>query len=208
MTRWYTEKKREHYYKEAKREGYRARSAFKLLQIQKRFTIFSEGDIVVDLGAAPGGWTQVALKLVGSEGQVIGVDLALIQPLAGAVFLQGDMTDPVTQQNLLQQLQGKHADVVLSDMSPDISGNYSIDHARSIYLAEQAYKTSSEVLKQGGNFLCKLFEGGETNTFFSMLKRQFQIVKRFSPQASRKSSSEIYLIAKSYKKSTEQYKKE
>ena len=138
MTRWYKEKKKEHFYKEAKRVGYRARSAFKLQQIQDRFHLIPKNGIIVDLGAAPGGWSQVAKELVGNRGIVIGVDLSSIQPFEGIQFLQGDVTQTETLEQIKNLMNGKNADVVLSDMSPDISGNYSVDQARSAWLCECA----------------------------------------------------------------------
>jgi len=199
MTRWYIEKKREHFYKEAKRVGYRARSAFKLQQIQKKFQILSINDIVIDLGAAPGGWSQVAKELVGESGQVIGVDILPIKPLNGVILIQGDLTEKETGEEIKEQMENKQADVVLSDMSPDITGNYSVDQARSMWLCKNALDTAEIMLKPGGNFICKIFEGEDTKKFIDTVKRRFCMVKKFSPTASRKSSSEIYLIAKSLK---------
>lgn len=200
MTRWYTEKKKEHFYQEAKRVGYRARSAFKLQQIQRRFHLIPKDGIIVDLGAAPGGWSQVAKELVGDKGLVIGADLSTIRPLEGVLFIQGDVTKPETIQQIMQEMHGKKADVVLSDMSPDISGNYSVDQARSAWLCDCALNAALQILRPGGHFLCKIFEGEDTKTFFEKVKRHFMIVKSFSPEASRKSSSEVYIVAKSFKK--------
>jgi len=200
MTRWYTEKKKEHFYKEAKRVGYRARSAFKLQQIQTRFHCIPKNGIIVDLGAAPGGWSQVAKELVGENGTVIGIDLSSIQPLDGVQFLQGDLTKPETVECIKELMNGRLADTVLSDMSPDISGCYSVDQARSAWLCECALGAVEQVLRPGGCFICKIFEGQDTKTFLNAVKRQFQVVKTFSPEASRKSSSEVYIIAKSFKK--------
>ena len=199
MTRWYIEKKREHFYKEAKRVGYRARSAFKLQQIQKKFHIFSKKDIVIDLGAAPGGWSQVAKELVGESGLIIGVDILPIRPLDGVVLIQGDLTEEETREEINEHMENKQADVVLSDMSPDITGNYSVDQARSMWLCKNALETAEIMLRPGGNFICKIFEGEDTKKFINTVKRRFCMVKKFSPTASRKSSSEIYLIAKSLK---------
>lgn len=196
MTRWYSEKKKEHFYKEAKRVGYRARSSFKLLQIQKKFNIIKKGDTVVDLGAAPGGWSQVAKEIVGENGTVIGIDISPITPLLGVIFLQGDMTKESSLDELENALCGKKADVVISDMSPDISGNYSVDHARSIYLSNQAHKTAEALLKLNGNFVCKVFSGEDLDDFVRLINKKFQVVKRYSPPATRKASSEIYVIAK------------
>ena len=198
MTRWYQEKKREHYYKEAKAQGYRARSAFKLKQIQNKFKLFSAGAIVIDLGAAPGGWSQVAVEYVGGTGCVIAIDRSLMTPIPGVDIIHGDISADTTLKALFDGLQGKQADVVLSDMSPDISGSYSVDQARSLWLCEQALKIASITLKPGGNFVCKLFEGEDTPGFIDTVRSQFQLVKRYSPQASRKSSSEIYIIAKGF----------
>ena len=198
MTRWYSEKKKEHFYKEAKRVGYRARSAFKLLQIQKRFNVLKPGNIVIDLGAAPGGWSQVAKEIVGNSGKVVGIDLSLIKPIHGITFLKGDMTKETSIKELIEVIGEKKADVVLSDMSPDISGNYSIDHARSIFLSKQALETAKLVLKPGGNFVCKVFSGEELDEFIKNVKALFKSVKRFSPVASRKSSSEEYIVSKQF----------
>ena len=198
MTRWYTEKKREHFYKEAKRQGYRARSAFKLKQIQRRFAPLHKGDIVLDLGAAPGGWSQVASEIVGPTGTVIGIDLSPIRPLNGVRFLRGDLTEDTTI-NALRELLGKRdVDVVLSDMSPDISGVYSIDHARSIYLCEHAVHLAQSFLKPKGCFVCKVFTGSSLNEFIAQLHTIFEKIYQFSPPASRKSSSELYLIARDF----------
>jgi 23S rRNA (uridine2552-2'-O)-methyltransferase len=200
MTRWYKEKKREHFYKEAKRVGYRARSAFKLQQIQSRFHCIPKNGIVVDLGAAPGGWSQVAKELVGEHGIVIGVDLSSIQPLEGVQFLQGDLTKPKTVIQIQELMNNRQADIVLSDMSPDISGCYSVDQARSAWLCTWALNVVDQILRPGGHFICKIFEGQDTKEFVDAVKQKFTVVKTFSPEASRKSSSEVYIIAKSFKK--------
>jgi len=200
MTRWYTEKKKEHFYKEAKRTGYRARSAFKLQQIQLRFNIIPKNGIVVDLGAAPGGWSQVAKEIVGEQGIIIGVDLSSIQPLENVQFIQGDITQAETVEHIKSLMNSSRADSVLSDMSPDISGCYSIDQARSAWLCECALLTAEKILKPGGHFICKIFEGEDTKKFIDKVKFRFRVVKTFSPEASRKSSSEIYIIGKSFKK--------
>ena len=200
MTRWYREKKREHYYKEAKKRGYRARSAFKLKQIHERFNIFSKNDVVIDLGAAPGGWSQVAKEYVGTQGTVIGADILSIQPINKVKFIQGDITDEKTVDEIKNILKATKADVVLSDMSPDISGNYSVDQARSIWLCEQALTVAKQLLHLNGCFVCKIFEGSDAKEYIEKVKQLFLKVRTFSPEASRKSSSEIYIIAKTLKK--------
>jgi len=194
MTRWYQEKKREHFYKEAKKTGYRARSAFKLKQIQKKYKIIRKGDAVIDLGAAPGGWSQVAKEIVGKNGTIIGIDLSHIRPISGITFLKGDLTRESTLHEIKQLIDNNKIDVVLSDMSPNISGNYSVDQARSIYLCEQSLKVVDIMLRSGGNFVCKIFMGSDLEEFNKKTKQKFKMVKQFSPQASRKSSSEIYLV--------------
>ena len=199
MTRWYSEKKHEHYYKEAKKVGYRARSAFKLIQLQKKFNIIKKGDVVIDLGAAPGGWSQIATKTTGDTGLVISIDLLPIKPIENVRIIQGDVTKTETIEKIKQLLEDKKADVILSDMSPEISGNYSVDHARSLYLCEQALDTTNYLLKTNGTFICKLFEGEDTKEFINKVKQIFNAVKQYSPKASRKSSSETYIIGKSFK---------
>jgi len=198
MTRWYTEKKREHFYHEAKRVGYRARSAFKLQQIQDRFHVIPKDGIVIDLGAAPGGWSQVAKELVGEHGVVVGADRSHITPLIGVQCIQGDITQRETVERIQEVIGYRKADVVLSDMSPDISGNYSVDQARSAWLCDCALTAADHLLKPGGHFVCKIFEGEDTQEFVQKVRQRFEKVKLFSPEASRKSSSEIYIIAKSY----------
>lgn len=198
MTRWYTEKKKEFYYNEAKKTGYRARSAFKLQQINKRFDVIAQGDLVVDLGAFPGGWSQVASELTGEKGKVISVDLVLMKPLDRVFFIRGDITEASTIQAIRDEMNGAQAHIVISDMAPDISGNYSVDQARSVWLCEHALQVAEQVLKQKGHFVCKIFEGSDTAAFFETVKQRFHQVKKFSPNASRKKSSEIYIIARSY----------
>jgi 23S rRNA (uridine2552-2'-O)-methyltransferase len=200
MTRWYSEKKKEHFYKEAKRVGYRARSSFKLLQIQNKFNVIKKGDTVIDLGAAPGGWSQVAKEIVGDTGTVIGIDLSPISPLSNVTFLQADMTRQSSLDELKKILENKTVDVVISDMSPDISGNYSVDHARSVHLSKQALNAAENLLKLNGNFVCKVFSGEDLENFIKSVNKKFQVVKRYFPPASRKSSSEIYVIAKFFRK--------
>jgi 23S rRNA (uridine2552-2'-O)-methyltransferase len=200
MTRWYTEKKKEHFYKEAKRTGYRARSAFKLQQIQLRFNLIPKSGIVVDLGAAPGGWSQVTKEIVGEQGIVISVDLSSMQPLENVQLIQGDIAQAETVERIKDLMNSKMADVVLSDMSPDISGCYSVDQARSAWLCECALHVADQILKPGGHFICKIFEGEDTKKFIETVKHRFMVVRTFSPEASRKSSSEVYIIAKSFKK--------
>ena len=202
---WQREKRKDAYWRAAKKGGYRARSAFKLKQIQTKFKLIRRGGVVVDLGAAPGGWTQVALELVGKKGVVVGVDLAYVQPVGGATFIRGDMRDEQTVRRVLERVEerigksGHVVDVVLSDMSPNISGNYSMDQARSFHLCTVGLAFAERVLKPGGGFACKIFEGEDFASFRAMLQERFASVRTFSPPASRKQSSEVYLLAQGYR---------
>ncbi len=192
--RWYQEHKREHYYKSAKKRGYRSRSAYKLKQINKRFSIISTGNTVVDLGAAPGGWSQVSLELVGENGKVVGIDLDYISPIEGAVFIRGDMLSPMVVEKVIGEIS--HVDVVISDMSPNISGIYSLDQARSYELAICTLEFAKKVLRNGGRMVTKIFEGEDFNLFLSEAKKHFSFVKPYSPPASRNKSSEMYVVCK------------
>ena len=176
----------------ARREGYRSRSVYKLMDIQKRSKIFREDDTVLDLGAAPGGWSQVALEYIGEDGKLVGVDLQHILPLKGAQFLQGDIRESETRKEL-EKLVPK-ADVVLSDMSPNLSGNYSVDQARSVELSSLALEIASE--RKAKSFVVKVFEGSDFQDFRKAVIDEFGSVRTLSPEASRKQSSEVYLIAK------------
>jgi len=178
--------------RKARREGYRARSAYKLMDIQKKSKIFKEGSIVLDLGAAPGGWSQVALEYIGEDGKIIGVDLQHILPLKGAQFIQGDLRETEIREKL-EELAPK-ADTVISDMSPNLSGNYSVDQARSVELSSLALEIASE--RKAKFFVCKVFEGSDFQEFRKSVIDEFGSVRTLSPEASRKQSSEVYLIAK------------
>ena len=195
--RWLAERKREHYYRLAKKLNYRSRASFKLAQIDEKFHIFREGDAVTDLGAAPGGWLQIAKERVGETGKVVGVDLQKIEPLEGVQTIRGDMLKPETAEKLKELLGGK-ADVVISDMSPNISGSYCMDHARSVELCTYALNFARQVLKPKGNLVMKIFEGDMMKGFLNDVRSSFQNVKLHSPKASRDSSSEIYIIAQGY----------
>ncbi len=184
---------RDHYYWKAKEEGYRARSAYKLLQINQRFHLIKKGDSVVDLGAAPGGWLQVAKQLSG--GRIVGVDLAEIEPIPGVTTFKADITKESTV-NLIKDAVGGSADLVISDAAPNLSGTWDVDHARSIDLARSALKLAEKLLKPGGTFLVKVFQGDMFNDYLKDVKREFSRVQAHSPQASRKESAEIYIIAK------------
>ena len=187
---------RDGFQRRARREGYRARSAYKLQEIQRRSKLFRKGDTVLDLGAAPGGWSQVALEMVNPGGRVIGVDLVHMAPLEGVEFLQGDLRAPELQQRLAEL--APRAAVVISDMSPDLSGNYSVDQARSIELAELALAIAS--VHRARSFAAKVFEGEDFQQYRAAVQAEFGSVRTLSPEASRKASSEVYLIGKRKRK--------
>jgi 23S rRNA (uridine2552-2'-O)-methyltransferase len=184
---------KDHYYRKAKEDGYRARSVYKLKQINQKFHIIKRGDTVIDLGAAPGGWLQVAKQISG--GKVIGVDIEAIEPLPGVITLKADLTNSSTIDLVRDYLDGQ-ADVVICDASPNLTGAWNLDHARSIDLARSALELAKRLLKPKGDFLVKVFQGDMFDQFLSDIRQEFSRVKAFSPPASRKESAEIYLIAK------------
>ncbi len=186
----------------AKRHGYRSRAAFKLIEIDDRATVLKPGLRVVDLGAAPGGWTQVAAARVKAGapagGNVVAIDVTPIDPVPGATVLQGDVTDPKTMEQLRAALGGP-ADVVLSDMSPATVGHAATDHLRILALAEAAAEFALEVLAPGGAFIAKVFQGGTEQQLLARLKTSFASVKHIKPPSSRKESAEIYVVATGFR---------
>ncbi|WP_372912237.1 23S rRNA (uridine(2552)-2'-O)-methyltransferase [Salinigranum sp.] len=191
---------KDEYYNRAKQEGYRARSAYKLKQLDEDAGLFGPGNTVVDLGAAPGGWLQVAAEAVGPEGRVVGVDLQRIRPLDReddvVETIRGDMTDEETRARITELVGEEGADVVVSDMAPNMTGEYSLDHARSVYLARQAFETALEVLATGGDFAVKVFDGPDVADLREEMDAEFQYVRSIRPDASRDASSEQYLVGK------------
>ncbi|MEM2892139.1 MAG: RlmE family RNA methyltransferase [Thermoplasmata archaeon] len=191
--RWRAERKRDYYYRRAKAEHYRSRAAYKLKQIDSRFDLIHEGDTIVDLGASPGGWSQVASELGGPGSRVYALDLERMAAIPGVEFVRGDIRDETVVERLLRAMPDK-ADVVISDMSPDISGNYSYDHARSVELCEHALKFARKVLRKGGNFCVKMFYGDLSKQYVRTVGEYFEQVYMHHPKASRPSSSEMYVI--------------
>jgi 23S rRNA (uridine2552-2'-O)-methyltransferase len=187
-------KRQDFYYRKAKFEGYRSRASYKLLQIQERYRIVQRGDIVVDLGAAPGGWLQVIRQL---DATAIAVDLQQIDPIEGVTSIRADITAPDMVIERIQELVGQ-VNVVVSDAAPNLSGVWSLDHARSIDLSSCALKIATGVLKTGGSFVVKVFQGDLFDSFTREVRAHFSFVKSFNPRASRKQSAEIYVVAKRY----------
>jgi 23S rRNA (uridine2552-2'-O)-methyltransferase len=186
---------KDHYYNKSKQEGYRSRAAYKLKQLDREENLLHEGKTVVDLGAAPGGWLQVAAEEVGETGTVVGVDLQRIDSIDGVETVRGDMTEASTKEKI-RDVAGDDVDVVLSDMAPNMTGEYSVDHARSVHLARQAFETALDVLDTGGDFAVKVFEGRDLDDLRDDVDEEFQYVRTLRPDASRDSSSEVYLVAK------------
>ena len=179
----------------AQKEGYRSRAAYKLLEIDAKDHLLKPGMVVVDLGATPGGWSQVAARQVGRGGKVIALDLLPLDPLAGVDFIQGDFREEVVLKQLETLLQGKHVGLVISDMAPNMSGVQSADLARAIHLAELAMEFALEHLKPGGSFRVKVFQGVGFEEFLKLMKSLFARVVTRKPKASRDRSSELYLLA-------------
>ena len=200
--RWLHERKDEHYYNKAKEEGYRSRASYKLKQIQNKFGIFDDANNVLDLGAAPGGWLQVASENVDAyDGRVLGVDLREIKPLfaENVATIVGDVRDPLVQEDILNAFEGK-ADVILSDMAPDVIGEWDVDQYRQIHLARIALRICDKLLKDDGWFVVKIFQGGEHTKYISEVKDMFEFVKNYKPSASRKQSAERYVVDHKLKK--------
>lgn len=186
----------------AKKEQYRSRAAYKLLQAAKKYHFIKPSDVVVDLGAAPGGWMQAARKIVGEDGIVLGVDLKQIQPMdfSNVQAIIGDITDLKTTE-FIRALLPRPADVVVSDVSPNVSGVWEVDHARQIDLARMSLQIAVAVLKPRGNVFVKVFQGSMLDEFLKEIKQHFSLVKLVKPKASRAKSSEIYMLGIGLKKS-------
>ena len=185
--------KKDQFRRLARDQGYRSRSAFKLKQINESYRILNKGHCVVDIGCAPGGWLQVALSEVGHKGKVIGIDIKKIEPLTEAFVIQGNIEDEDIINSILK-ISNSNVDVVLSDLSPNVSGNWDLDHARQIDLTRSALKLSDKILKKGGKVVLKVFQGDMLNELIAELKKEFKKVIITKPNASRQVSSEIYLI--------------
>ena len=191
---WYQKRKGEVFFRKAKAEKYRARSAYKLLELQKKFRLIRAGDIVVDLGAAPGSWSQVALTFVGTNGHVIGVDVKKVLGLgANYEFVLGDITKASTLEKLKKSLP-RPADVVFSDVAPEFSGIRTKDIGVAMQLSFKALEIAKEILRPGGSFVTKAFRGADYQEFISEVKKSFAVVKEVKPPASLKESAEIYLV--------------
>ncbi len=192
---WVRERKKDYFYRRAKEEQFRSRAAYKVLEVVERYGLIKPGDVVVDLGAAPGGWMQAALKVAGEKGFVLGVDVREILPIEGentrSIVL--DINDLQAVEIIRDFLPGE-ADVVISDVSPNISGVWEVDHARQIDLSRRSLQIAVDVLKVGGNFFVKVFQGDLLDGFVSDVRGRFRFVRLVKPEASRKKSSELFIL--------------
>ena len=191
--RWLTRQLNDPYVKAAKERGYRSRAAFKLTEMDAKLHLLKPGMRVVDLGAAPGGWTQVAVAAVGARGQVVAIDILPMDPVAGATVLQGDFQEADAEERVIAAMGGR-ADLVLSDMAPNTTGHQATDHLRIMALAELALDFARRVLAPGGAFVAKVLQGGTEAEMLAVLKRDFAGVKHVKPPASRKDSAEMYVV--------------
>ncbi len=194
--RWLTRQLNDPYVTAAKQQGWRSRAAFKLVELNDRFKLIRPGAVVVDLGAAPGGWTQVAVRF--GAAQVVAIDLLAMDPVPGAIVLQGDFSEDGADTRLIEAL-GRRADLVLSDMAPNTTGHAATDHLRIMALAEQALAFALAILNPGGGFVAKVFQGGSERAMLEPLKRHFTQVRHAKPPASRKGSSELYVVATGFR---------
>lgn len=197
--RWLQEHVNDPYVQRAQKEGYRARSSYKLIELDEKDRLLRPGMRVVDLGAAPGGWSQVAARRVGDKGRVFATDILPMDPLRGVEFIQGDFREQAVLDRILERLGGEPVDLVLSDMSPNISGISSADQAASLYLLELALDMVRRVLKPGGTFVAKLFQGAGSDDYLKQLRAAFDKVAIRKPAASRSRSREVYVVAKGFK---------
>ncbi|HIE56563.1 MAG TPA: 23S rRNA (uridine(2552)-2'-O)-methyltransferase RlmE [Chromatiaceae bacterium] len=196
---WMQRHLNDEYVKRARREGYRSRAAYKLLEIQERDRIIKPGQVVVDLGAAPGGWSQIAARLVGPKGEVFAMDILEMDPMPGVRFLQGDFREAEVMQRLMDLLGGRPVDLVISDMAPNVSGVAAVDQPRSMYLCELALDFARQVLKPGGTFVTKAFQGEGFDDYLRYIRASFGRLVTRKPKASRPKSREVYLVATGHK---------
>ncbi len=185
----------DHYVKEAQKAGYRSRAVFKLLEIQKKDRMLRLGQVVIDLGAAPGGWSQIAAPVVGDKGAIIAMDILPMEPLSGVTMIEGDFTEQDVLDQLVATINGRPVDLVMSDIAPNISGMRAIDQPKAMYLAELALDFSQSILKPGGSFLTKVFQGEGFDPYLLAIRKSFVKVVIRKPKASRPKSREVYILA-------------
>ena len=197
--RWLQEHVNDKYVKEANKRGLRSRAFFKIEELNQKDKLMKSGDTVVDLGAAPGGWSQFAVEALGADGTVIACDILPMDPIAGVDFLRGDFREQDVLDALLDRIDGKNVDLVMSDMAPNMSGNDTVDQAQSMYLVELALDMCHQVMKPDGKFVVKVFQGEGFDQFMADVKSAFKVVKVRKPESSRARSREVYLVATGYR---------
>ena len=196
---WIKKHVNDHYVKKAQVDGYRSRASYKLLELVEKERLIRSGMTVVDLGSTPGGWSQVAARLVGHDGRVHALDILPMDAVAGVDFIQGDFTDECVFEELLVLIENRPVDLVISDMAPNLSGNKAVDQPAVIYLAELALELAEKVLTSNGVFVAKLFQGQGFDPFVLAVRKLFNVVSIIKPDASRSRSREVYLVAKGLK---------
>lgn len=197
--RWLQEHNRDHYVKRSQQEGYRSRASYKLIELDQKDRLFRPGMTVVDLGSAPGGWSQVAAELVGDKGRVVASDILPMDSIADVEFICGDFTEEAVLKEILDTLDVDLADLVISDMAPNMSGMRAVDQPKAMYLVELALDLAQQILKPGGNFVAKVFHGEGFDEYMRLVKSNFERVVTRKPDASRPRSREVYLVAKGLK---------
>lgn len=197
--RWLQRHVNDPYVKQAQKEGYRSRAAYKLLQLNEKDHLIRPGMLVVDLGAAPGGWSQVAARLVGRKGRVVATDILPMDAVPNVEFIQGDFADEAVLAKVLEALGGQKPDVIICDIAPNLSGIDSVDQARSMYLVELALDMVRQTLKSGGSFLTKVFQGAGSEEYLREVRKSFGKVSVRKPEASRPKSREVYFVARDFK---------
>lgn len=197
--RWLSEHFSDEYVKLAQAQGYRSRAVFKLKELDEREHLLKPGGVVLDLGAAPGGWSQYAAERIGKSGRIIALDLLAMEEIPGVTFIQGDFSEEAVLTQLTAELGGRPVDLVLSDMAPNMSGNRVVDQARGMHLAELALETARDLLKPGGTFVTKLFQGPDVDAYVKEVRALFAKVSVRKPKASRDRSPEVYLVGKARK---------
>ncbi len=196
---WLKEHFDDRFVKQAKQDGYRSRASYKLLELQDKDKLISPGMTVVDLGSAPGGWSQVAARLVGDKGRVVASDILEMDSVAGVNFICGDFTEDTVYQSILEAMNGELADLVISDMAPNMSGMSAVDQPAAMYLVELALELGTQILKPGGNFVAKVFQGEGFEEYIKAMRGSFQKVITRKPDSSRARSREVYLLGKGFK---------
>ena len=195
---WLREHEEDEYVQRARRDGLRSRASYKLLEINEKTNLLKKGMSVIDLGADPGGWSQVVKQVCGAQAEVIALDILPMEPIGGVTFIQGDFTEQGPLDKLMSMLNGRRVDLVISDMAPNLSGMKQVDQPRAAYLVELAIEMSVDVLQPGGSLIAKCFEGSEINSLRNAFKKRFKKVTNVKPRASRARSKEIYLVGSGF----------